>query len=611
LIPEPILRADAEWKRRFLLPRIQIQVARGNPNHAIVASNESGICELYTYDLTSNSLRRATDRPSGTIYGTISPDGRDLYYMDDRQGNETGHIVRIPFDRSRKKTQDMTPSLPEYALVGPSVNSDSSCLGLTVPGPEGFDTFVVDISGGLVGKPRMINRSRKMSSGPTFSQDGRVSVVASAERFGGQDFTLISIDTETGRRLSELADESSRIEPAEFSPKEGDQRILAMSNKSGLMRPLLWDAVKGTRTDLGVGALEGDVIAVDWSPRANSVLLCQTSRGTTRLWLYDVRTSALTKVMHPEGLVGSACFRTEDAILLAWQDSTNPNQLLELDIRDSSARPRAMLAPKNVPRSRQFRSVCFRSSDSQEIQAWLATPEGAGPFPAILDTHGGPTHAQFDVFSPRSQVWLDHGFAYISVNYRGSTTFGKEFEKKINGDLGHWEVEDMVAARRWLIENRIAWADEIFLTGWSYGGYLTLQAMGVHPELWAGGMGGVVVADWVTQFEDEPEAMRGYDVALLGGTPQEKEEAYVRASPITYVGRLAAPLLIIQGRNDVRDPPRQVDLYEAKARSLRKDVKVVWFETGHAGSGADVKLAIAHHETMLRWIYDVLAAKRA
>lgn len=587
-------------------------MARGNPNHALVTSNESGMYELYAYDLSSNSLRRATNRPSGTIYGTISPNGRDLYYVNDKQGNETGHVVRVPFDGSGKKPQDMTPSLPEYALVQTTkADSNSSRLGLTVPGPEGFSTFIVNISGGSVGEPRMINRSKKMSFGPAFSQDGRVSVIASAERFGGQDFTLISFDTETGQRLSELADESSRIEPAEFSPKKGDQRILAVSNRSGLMRPLVWDAVKGTRTDLDVSALEGDVIALDWSPEATSVLLSQTSKGTTRLWLYDLRTMALAKVMHPEGMVDSACFRTEGVILLEWQDSTNPNQLLELDIRGDSAHQRVVLGPKNVPKSHQFRSVHFRSTDGQEIQAWFATPAGMGPFPAIVDTHGGPTHAQFNMFSPRSQVWLDHGFAYISINYRGSTTFGKEFEKKINGDLGHWEVEDMVAARSWLIENGIAHEDEIFLTGWSYGGYLTLQAMGVYPELWAGGMGGVVVADWVTQYEDEPEAMRGYDMALIGGTPQEKPEVYARASPITYVDRLAAPLLIIQGRNDVRDPPRQVDLYEAKARSLGKNVKVVWFDTGHAGSGADVKLAIAHHETMLRWIYDVLATRRA
>jgi dipeptidyl aminopeptidase/acylaminoacyl peptidase len=610
LTKEPLLQEDAPWKKRFRLPRIYVQIAPGNPDHILVISNESGTYELYAYDLPSNTLKQATQRPSGTIYGTISPDGRHIYYMDDRKGNETGHIVRVPFGGNHG-VQDMTPSLPEYTLVDPYVDATSSHLGITLPGPDGFDSYVVDTIGDSTGEPRMINRSKKASFGPVFSHDGKVAVVVSSERFGGLDFTFAAFDSHSGKRLLELADESSRVEPSDFSPIAGDQRILAMSNRSGVMRPLIWDAVNGERKDLDVGVLEGDVVGMGWSPDAKRILLCQTNKATTRLWLYDLGSSKLTKVAHPEGMVATACFQTTDSILLAWQDSTSPTQLLIVDLRNPSLAPRRYLAPKDVPACRQWQSATCRSSDGQEIQFWFATPSGNGPFPLILDTHGGPTGAQFNVFSPRGQIWLDHGFAFASVNYRGSTTFGKAFEKKINGDLGHWEVEDMVAARQQLVQAGIAHPDGIFLTGWSYGGYLTLQAMSLYPELWAGGMGGVVVADWVTEFEDEPEAMRGYDVALHGGTPAEKPEAYARSSPINYLERLAAPLLIIQGKNDVRDPPRQVELYEAKAKSLGKEVEVVWFDTGHAGSGVDVELTIAHHEIMLRWIYRVLARRRS
>ena len=605
----PLLLDDAPWKKRFRLPRIIVDIAHGNPEHSLVASNRTGTYELYAYDLRSDSLRQATQRPSGTIYGMISPDGGHIYYMDDRKGNETGHVVRVPFAGGREP-QDMTPSMPDYTLVDPYVDGSSSHMGITVPGPDGFDTYIVEIRGASPGKPRMINRSKKSAAGPVFSRDGRLSVIASTERFGGLDFTLISFDTGSGRRLAELADESSRIEPSGFSPVPGDQRMLAESNRSGVMRPLLWDAVRGTRADLDLRTLEGDVVGMGWSPGARSVLLCQTHRATTRLWLYDLQTSELTKVVHPEGTVASACFLTDDSILMSWQNSTNPTQLLTLNLRDPSEPPARHLVPEDVPRSWPWRSASFSSSDGQEVQCWYATPDGKGPFPTILETHGGPSTAQFNTFSPRSQVWLDHGFALASVNYRGSTTFGKAFEKRINGDVGHWEVEDMVAARSWLVQEGIAQPDRVFLTGWSYGGYLTLQAMGVYPGLWAGGMGGVVVADWVTEYEDEPDAMKGYDVALHGGTPTEKLDEYRRASPINYVERLTAPLLIIQGRNDVRDPPRQVDLYEAKARSLGKDVRVVWFETGHAGSSMKVDLAIGHQETMLRWMYDVLSREQ-
>lgn len=582
--------------------------AHRSPGRALVVSNQTGFYELYAYELVSNTLRQATRRPSGTVYGTISPDGRHIYYVDDRQGNESGHIVRVPFEGGAEP-QDLTPDMPEYTLVEPSVDDTSSHLGVTLPTPQGFDSYVVGIAGAHPSKPKMLNRSKKNSLGPVFSHDGSVSLVVSAERFGGLDYTMTSFDTVSGAKLHEIADESSRVEPAEFSPVAGDQRVLAMSNGTGVMRPLIWDATKGDRLDLDVGGLEGDVVGMAWSPDAGKVILCQTNRATTRLWLYDISSSSVAEVPHPEGMVSEACFLGNDRLLLSWEDATHPPQLLVVPLGTPSE-PERYLAPKDVPKSLPWQSATFRSSDGQEIQCWYATPDGVGPFPTILDTHGGPTHAQFNIFSPRGQIWLDHGFAFASINYRGSTTFGREFEKKINGDLGHWEVEDMAAGRRWLVANGIARQDQVFLTGWSYGGYLTLQAMGVYPDLWAGGMGGVVVADWVTEYYDEPDAMKGYDVSLLGGTPEEKPEAYRRASPINYLERLAAPLLIIQGKNDVRDPPRQVELYEEKAKSLGKDVTVVWFDTGHAGSGVDVELAIAHHETMLRWVYGVLRKER-
>jgi dipeptidyl aminopeptidase/acylaminoacyl peptidase len=605
---EPQLGKDAQWKRRFRVPRVYIDIASADPERVLVASNRSGKYELYAYDTRSRALRQVTDRPSGTIYASITPDGRYIYYMDDREGNETGHIVRVPFEGGEQ--QDMTPGMPEYTLVGPSVDDQGSHMGITVPTPDGFKSYVVDIEQGHPREPRLINTSRKSADGPVFSHDGTVSVVISSERYGGLDYTLTSFDTGSGKKRLELADDSSRVEPAAFSPRTGDQRLLAMSNRSGVMRPLVWDALSGARNDLDVDALEGDVVGLGWSHDAEQVLLCQTSRATTRLWLYGLGTSRLTRVPHPEGMVATACLRPDGKLVLTWQDAASPTRLLVIDPRDPSAPPETHLAQEDVPKSRQWKSATARSSDGQEVQFWYATPDGQGPFPTVLDTHGGPTSAQFNTFHPRGQVWLDHGFAWASVNYRGSTTFGKEFEKKINGDLGHWEVEDMVAARRWLVENHVSRPDEVLLTGWSYGGYLTLQAPSLYPDLWMGGMGGVVVADWVTEYEDEPDAMRGYDVALNGGTPAEKPEAYARASPINYLERLKAPLLIIQGKNDVRDPPRQVELYEKKAKALGKDVEVVWFDTGHAGSGIDVELTIAHHEKMLLWAHKVLAEKR-
>jgi dipeptidyl aminopeptidase/acylaminoacyl peptidase len=248
--------------------------------------------------------------------------------------------------------------------------------------------------------------------------------------------------------------------------------------------------------------------------------------------------------------------------------------------------------------------VTFPSLDGTPIQGWLALPEGDGPFPAIIDIHGGPTGVTMETFSPSGQAWVDHGFAWLSVNYRGSITFGKDFERAIWGRLGTVEVEDLVGARNWLVAQGIAEPDSVMLTGWSYGGFLTLQTIGRFPELWAGGMSGIAIADWTTMYEDEAETLRGYQRSLFGGSPQETPDAHRVGSPITYAEAVKAPLMIIQGSNDTRCPPRQMRGYEDKMRALGKQIELHWFEAGHGSLAMDT--SIEHQEIFMRFAYRVL-----
>jgi dipeptidyl aminopeptidase/acylaminoacyl peptidase len=231
-------------------------------------------------------------------------------------------------------------------------------------------------------------------------------------------------------------------------------------------------------------------------------------------------------------------------------------------------------------------------------------PEGDGPFPTILHTHGGPTAVQTETFAASAQTWLDHGFAFMSVNYRGSVTFGRQFEQAIFGQLGSVEVDDMAAGYDFLVKHNIAQPDAVLLTGGSYGGYLTLQAIGRRPELWAGGMASVAIADWRLMYEDQAETLRGYQRSLFGGTPDELPDTHAASSPITYAENLRAPLLVIQGKNDTRCPARQMEAYEKKLNTLGKEISIHWFDAGH-GSRA-MEQNIEHQELMLRWAYRVL-----
>jgi dipeptidyl aminopeptidase/acylaminoacyl peptidase len=602
---KPNTNDDAAWKKRYRAPAVMFtQLARGNPDRGLVMSNPTGVYQLYAWDVPSGNQRALTDRPEGVLNGIISPDGQYVYYLDDQKGNEIGHYVRVPFEGG--EPQDITPDMPLYNSFFFDINRGGGMLGFQVADADGFHVYCMKVSpDGSLGERRKLYHGKKLTLGPWLSRDGDVAVVMSSERSERPIFSLIAIDTITGEQVAELwEDEEVSFEAMVFSPMPGDSRIVAATDRTGDDTLLIWDPRKEAVYDLRFEAIEGACRAFDWSPDGKWIVFRTFNKAVQQMYVYHLPNGQFKRIEHT-GVNAGPYFGNNQEIWSHWQDPMHPSRLVSFDI-ESAVQTRTILTAGEVPPGRPWKPVHFTSGDGQEIQAWLCLPEGEGPFPVIMETHGGPeavTTAQFD---PGSQAWMDHGFAYITINYRGSTTFGREFREKIWGDLGNLEVEDMVAAREWLVKQGIAKPDQVFLTGWSYGGYLTLQGLGKYPDLWAGGMAGVAIADWAISYEDSADFLRGYQVAMLGGTPEEKPEQYAASSPVTYVEAVKAPVLIIQGRNDTRTPSRPVEVYEEKMKALGKSIKVHWYDAGHAGSFAQIEQGIEHQEMMMLFAYDIL-----
>src|SRR5690349_9190483 len=111
MLKEPHFDTNAPWKERFRAPVILwTQLAKAAPTYGLAASNRSGVYQLYAWDVPTGALTQLTQRSTGKPMGVLSPDGRYVYYLDDEQGNEIGHYVRIPF--AGGAPQDITPDLP-------------------------------------------------------------------------------------------------------------------------------------------------------------------------------------------------------------------------------------------------------------------------------------------------------------------------------------------------------------------------------------------------------------------------------------------------------------------------------------------------------------------
>jgi dipeptidyl aminopeptidase/acylaminoacyl peptidase len=601
--------SNATWKQRFRSARIAYAfTAVTNPHRGLVCTNQTGVFQLYAWDVDSSRLTQRTHYERGKVWGSLAADGRYLYYLNDETGNEVGHFVRVPFTGG--SDEDITPDLPLYTSFGLNHDHSGNRLGFIAAGSEGFQAMVLDADAeARLSPPRLLWHSRALSFGPTFSHGGEIALIATTERSGRNEYNLIALDATTGETIGELWDEAASIQASHFSPIAGDMRLAATSNKSGFMRPLIWNPLTGERTDIPLPELEGEISVWDWSPDGHQLLLRQLNRAAYQLYRYDLRDNRLHQLNHPGGTIGGFAggqWLPNDEIFLTWQDATRPSQLVALDAHSGEMK-RTVLAVANAPGGRPWRSVTFPSTNEAAIQAWLATPERAGPFPTILHIHGGPSAVMTEAYSPEAQAYLDHGFAFLSINYRGSITFGKAFEEAIWGNLGQWEVDDLAAARDWLVENNIADPQAILLTGDSYGGYLTLQGLGKRPELWAGGMATVAIADWFLMYEDQAETLRGYQRALFGGAPEEKPEAHRAASPITYAEAINAPILVIQGSNDTRCPARQMQVYEEKLKQLGKNIHVHWFDAGHGSYQNEQN--IEHQALKLRFAYQVLGGE--
>jgi dipeptidyl aminopeptidase/acylaminoacyl peptidase len=611
MLKKPLLDETAPWRQRFYAAELfGARVAREHPTRGIVISNKANhVFQIYSWDVAANTLTQLTNRPGGIFQVVLSPDGEYLYYLDDQGGDETGHVVRIPYTGG--DPVDLTPTLPPYvvsqesALYGLTISGSSSVLAGVVAHSQAFHLYCLDVgAGGSVGEPRLLYRSPRLATSPVLSHDGDVAVLAVTERTGTLQYTLVALDVSSGERLGELADgPGTSLDLFAASPLAGDPRVLATSDWSGNPRPLLWNPRTGERKPLPLDDLNGEIRPLDWSADGMRLLLCQFRRAVQRLLLYDLERGEVRALRHPSGTYTQARFGPGDTIVASWQDSTHPPCIIELD-GETGEQNRTLIPADAVPDGQPWSSFSFSSTDGEPIQGWLCVPEGEGPFPTILETHGGPGAVTVEQFDAACQAWVDHGFAFASINYRGSTTFGKPFLEQIWGNPGDLEVEDMVGARSWLIERGIARADQVFLTGWSYGGYLTLQALGKYPGIWAGGMGGIAVADRALQYQYSSDKHKGYLAGLFGGTPDEKPDQYRKSSPTTYADQVNAPVLLIQGRNDTRCPARQVEVYEELLRARGKPIEILWFESGHGSHSANDQ--ILFQERMLQFAYQAL-----
>jgi len=303
-------------------------------------------------------------------------------------------------------------------------------------------------------------------------------------------------------------------------------------------------------------------------------------------------------VHDPDGWISGAAVRPDGQVWLREEAADRPARVRTTG-GDVVLEPPGQPPPAGRPHRRV---VVDGPGGPTHVQ--LCEPAGLPPFPTVLLVHGGPEWSATDDLDPWEQALVDGGYLVASVDYRGSAGSTVAWRTALHdGNIGFPEVADVVAALDHLVAAGLADPRRVAVEGWSWGGYVSLLAAGLTPNRFAAVVGGVPVGDLVACHEDCSPPQQAYDLAILGGGPQELPALYAERSPVTYVHQVRAPVLLIAGAHDSACPIRQVRRYADALRASGGDVRLHVYDAGHHANAvaeqlvqADLELAfIAEH----------------
>ncbi|GAA0939967.1 S9 family peptidase [Actinocorallia libanotica] len=558
--------SDERWKQRFRAARVSLPGwAREAPERSVFRSNASGTWEIYTWDRGTGEQRQATSRPNGTLMGGLDPYGRELWWFADTDGDEFGVWMRQPFEGGEAvAATPLEPSYPAGLALG---RSGRVLVGRS--GKHGTSVHLIDPGR----EPVTIYAHAENAYLGGLSRDEELIAVGHSEH-GDSRHPALRIVRPDGSTVAELWDGPGKgVGPSGFSPVEGDPRLLVDHERRGKEELLIWNPLTGEEQEL-VFDLPGEVGA-SWFPDGSALLVSHGHEARDELFRYDLATGELARIDTPRGCLGGATARPDGTVEYSFTCAAEP-PVIRSTTGAVVLTPPGEPAPPSVPVE-----DLWVDGPGGRIHALVSKPEGEGPFPTVFDVHGGPTAQDVDAFNPGTAAWVDHGFAVVQVNYRGSTGYGSAWRDALEEKVGLIELEDIKAVRDKVVETGLADPEKLVLAGGSWGGYLTLLGIGTQPDDWSVAVSAVPVADYVAAYEDEMEALQAFDRSLFGGSPAEVPDKYRESSPITYVDAVKVPVLILAGENDPRCPIRQIDNYLARLADRDIPHEVYRYDAGH------------------------------
>lgn len=550
----------------------------------LVDNNSTGIFNVYELNSKDTSSRPLTSSKTDSYFAVdYLPESNEFIYSADKGGNENSHLYLMkPGDTS---AIDLTPwPNSKNSFAGWSADKKSMYVTSNHRNPQFFDIWELDIA---TWKPVILYQNTEGLDFAGISKSERYIALTKSITTDKNELYLLDRSSKTMKRLSN--DNDATWYPTGF--EKNDSILYYTTNDGNEFSYLVKYNIKSGKAEK-IFEDQWDVVGMSLSEHEKYHTISVNEDGKNKVLLFDHATNK--SISFPEikdgDVLGVIISPSEKNLLLTVGSSTSPANLYLYNMESKELSQLTSTLNKGIDRNDlvQAEVVRFKSFDGLEIPAIYYKPLQANrnnKAGALVWVHGGPGGQSRVGFSNSIQYLVNHGYAVLAVNNRGSSGYGKTFYKLDNKDHSKGDLMDCIYGKKWLAQQEYIDSTAIGIYGGSYGGCMVLGALAFHPDEFKVGVDLFGVANWLRTLRSIPPYWESFRKALYDemGDPNTADSVMLKnTSPLYNYQKITKPLIVFQGANDVRVLPVESEEIVAGVKKNGVPVEYVLFpDEGH------------------------------
>jgi len=552
----------------------------------LINSNETGIFNVYAMPVGGGKPVAMTRSTTDSTYsvGYFYNDDRILFTRD-KGGDEQNHLFVRELDGSEK---DLTPGDKlKASFEGWRPDGNAFYVSTNERDPKVFDLYRYDAK---TYARTMIYENKTGMNVSVISRDEKWLALGKPITTSDADVYLYDMSTKTAKHITPHQGAAS-FNATTFDP--ASKRLFMTSNASGEFAAIYTYDLASGKLALHEKA-DWEMVGTSYSRDGRFRVSAINQDGSTVFRVVegpDEKSVALPKL--PGGEMRNTTFSPSGRLMAYYVNGDRaPNNLFVHDFKTRKTRQLTQSLNKeiNADDLAEGEVVRFKSFDGTVIPSIYFRPKGASAtskVPAVVFVHGGPGGQTRRGYSALIQYLVNHGYAVLGINNRGSSGYGKTFYAADDRKHGREPLWDCIEAKTYLASLGYIDPQRIGIMGGSYGGYMVLSAMAFRPEAFKVGIDIFGVSNWIRTLESIPPYWEDQRKALYDeiGDPVKAKDYLTATSPLFHAKEIRMPLMVIQGANDPRViKPESDEIVEAVRKNNVPVEYVVFADEGHGFS---------------------------